>query len=159
LTGVWLNADTPLSGESILDTIAARTTAASSGPRPDLTAEAIGSDGLRYPPGSTLPRSAMPAEIRIELTDPGGSADSITIERIGPDGILTAADALSLSSTWSRGDGDWTYLRIRYLTGSDEERVWLSPWFEEPRSCGCAGGPLGGPWWLLLVVLCGFRRR
>lgn len=159
LTGAWLSDDTPLTGESVLAALSSRTTAASSGPRPQLTAQALGKDGIVYPPGSILPREALPAEITIELTDPGAAAESITIERIGPDGILAAAEALSLSDAWSRGDGDWTYLRIRYRTGDDEERVWLSPWFEESRSCGCTGSPLAGPWWLPLLVIWGLRRR
>ncbi|MDG1481111.1 MAG: DUF3604 domain-containing protein [Myxococcota bacterium] len=159
LTGVWLSEDTPLTADAILESLSARTTAASSGPRPDLIAQALGQDGIRYPPGSVLPRSALPAEISLTLSDPGAAAASITIERIGPDGLLTDTDTDTLTDTWSRSDGDWTYLRIRYVIGTEEERVWLSPWFEEPRSCGCTGSPLAGPWWLPLLAIWRLRRR
>ncbi len=162
LTGVWLDAETSLSAETLLETIAARTTAATSGPRPDLIAVAVGQDGRSYPPGSILPRAAMPAERQLELTDPGAEADGITIERIGPDGVITAEESLSLSDTWRSGQGDWTYLRIRYRMGSDEERVWLSPWFEEQGGCsgGCGTGG-AGIWAIstLLSALALFMRR
>ena len=157
LTGVWMDADTPLTPDTLLETIASRTTAASSGPRPALIASALGQDGLRYPPGSALPGSAMPAEIILELTEPGVEADEITIERIGPDGVVSSAVSDTFTDVWRSSDGDWTYLRIRYRTGSDEERVWLSPWFEEKRSCGC-GSPAAGPWWLAVLLL-SIRRR
>jgi len=93
----------------------------------------------------------------LEITDPDVEADEIIIERIGPDGVITTESALTLSDTWRSGQGDWTYLRIRYLIGDDEERVWLSPWFEEQRSCGCSG-PAGGPWWLAAGLLWSRRR-
>ena len=122
-----------------------------------LTAVAEGADGVRYPPGSVLPDTAMPATILLSVSDPGAEYDSLVIERIGPDGVIGTAEGLSLSQTWSSGEGDWTYLRLRYFTPEREQRVWLSPWFEQGRRCGCQGVAAAGPWWLLLLVM--FVRR
>ena len=158
LTGVWLDADRSLSAENILETIASRTTAATSGPRPSLIAAAAGQDGQLYPPGSILPRSAMPADIVLEVTAPGADYDEIIIERIGADGVLTSDSALTLTDTWRSSEGDWTYMRIRYRTGSDEERVWLSPWFEEQQGCSCSAGS-SGPWSVAMLLLWWRRRR
>lgn len=159
LTGVWLDSSSTLGAEKLLETIASRTTAASSGPRPALIAAAAGQDGQLYPPGSIVPHSAMPAEIVLELSDPGAAYDEIIIERVGADGVLTSESALELTDTWRSSDGDWTYLRIRYRTGDDEERVWLSPWFEEQQGCSCSSPGSSGPWGLALFLLWWRRLR
>ena len=157
LTGIWLDDGQRLDEDALFDAIASRHTAATSGPRPTLQAAVIGQDGIVYPPGHALPFAALPADLHVALIEPGGEG-AITIERIGPDGVLSTAEGAVLEDVWRPGEGQWTYLRIRYI-GEDEERVWLSPWFVDSRSCqGCSSGQPHGGLAVFLALLLLYRR-
>lgn len=152
ITGVWLDEAEDLNTDTLFDALEARATLASSGPRPALVAWAEGADGQDYLPGALLPRSALPARLKLEvyLEDDGDSLDAI--ELVGAEGeLLFTGDELDLA--WDAGFGDHVYARLRFLDADDqEERVWLSPWFAT-RRCGCASSGGGGGGVILALIL------
>lgn len=175
LTGVF--APKPLNRERLFEALSARRTLASSGPRLELHAWAVGRNGDRYLPGELIPRWNMPVGLVLVLgeLDPRGEHrwedfEEVVIERIASGGrIVSFGSGEAFGDSWEpQPDESWTYLRVRLLRGEastgypsllGEERIWLSPWFTDAPS-GCSAAPAGPPiLWPLLVLLLAQRAK
>jgi hypothetical protein len=162
LTGVVLADDEILTADTLFAALDARHTMATSGPRPQLVAQAISRDGETFSPGDVIPASAQPVTISIEVEPDEGNVLSM-IELVGPDGEVVG---WGLGPTWAAewatgGDATWTYLRLRFIDADGaEQRVWLSPFFAEASGCGCGLVEDGASYWLLcLLGLAALSRR
>ncbi len=174
LTGV-LSHD-PLDRDALFDALQARRTLATSGPRVELTAWAVGRNGDRYLPGEHIPRWNQPALLVLVLgeLDPRGEHrwedfEEIVIERVSSGGrVVAIGPGEAFGDRWDpRADETWTYLRVRLLRGAassghpslnGEERLWLSPWFTDPAGAGCQSAP-APPLVLLPLALLYNRKR
>ena len=128
LTGALIEG--PLTRDALFDALAARHTVVTTGPRPPITAAALGADGARYLPGDALPPEAWPATIQISA----GSAPALSVgavELIAADGVVLAEGAGALDESLSLAPGEVAYGRLRLTWWGEEHRVWLSPFFAD----------------------------
>lgn len=174
LTGVF--APEGLDRDSLFDALRRRRTMASSGPRMEAYAWAVGRDGARYLPGELIPRWNMPVGLVLVLGDMDERGthrwedfEDVVIERVAAGGqVVSFGSGEAFGDSWNPDPSErWTYLRVRLLRGEastghpsllGEERIWLSPWFTDaPPSCASAGGRASP--WPLLGLLFAYRTK
>lgn len=134
ITGALVNG--PLSAEALFDSLEARRTVASTGPRPDLRVFARGASGTLYAPGMAIPTTDAPIVLSLTLDareDERSGASFGRVDLIGTGGeLVDGSEELEVAWSWTPEFGDWAYLRLRYQhEDGSEERVWVSPWFAE----------------------------
>jgi len=123
LTGVQVTGE--LTREGLFDALEARATVATSGPRPELEVWIEDSAGEVRPPGAELTLQEGPFVVRV-----GGLEASVeVVDADGSDEVGLVTEAEPLSWTWEPEAGGWAYLRLRIGEGTEEERIWVSPWW------------------------------
>ncbi len=126
LTGVWLSGE--LTTESLFDALEARSTVATTGPRPEaLVIQLQDAGGETHPPGTAVDSGDGPFTVVVEGLD--ASVEAITSESTVSLGTVSTATPLHWD--WTPGPEDWIYLRLRVDSGDQEERLWASPWWGE----------------------------
>ncbi len=134
LTGALVSGALDMDG--LFDALEARTTMATSGPRPALRVIASGASGALYGPGAVMPASDAPFLLFFVLDDRVDEHTGALFQRVDQmvtGGLLEESyTEQQLELVWNPEPGDWTYLRLRYTnTDGSEGRVWLSPFFAE----------------------------
>ncbi len=168
ITGVYLPDSRDVDG--LFDALEARSTIASSGPRPWLAAWVLGKGGGSFLPGEAVPADVFPADVRLQVEEPEDGW--LEVELVGATGeVLATGEGGSFSHRWDAEEGDYAYLRVRYFEeGADDaevevDRLWISPfWVDPAEECGCSAsgrsaGATGVSGALWVVLLAAIRRR
>jgi hypothetical protein len=126
LTGAWVTGE--LTSDVLFDALEARSTLATTGPRPsDLVVQVLDPVGRMFPPGAVLQASDGPFSIQVA----GLEARVELVSATTTDLVGTVTDQEPLAWQWTPGAGDWIYVRLRVGQDEEEERIWASPWWIE----------------------------
>lgn len=129
LTGVYAASDV-LSRSALFDSLFARETVVTSGPRLPLRGLLEASDGELYLPGAEVPAGTATVWLGMAPQEMG-DWELMEVEVVLPDGSAAAwSDTLPASLPLSLSD-EAAYVRVRLWDPLDEveQRLWLSPWF------------------------------
>ncbi len=126
LTGALISGD--LTRRHLFSALAARATAATSGPRPDLRVVAIDVDGRAWLPGSVGVTAGSPLRLLASITADGYTVDHISIiDQTGA--TLSRTEGGQLDAEVTLAAGGACYLPVVLSDGIDDHRVWVSPFF------------------------------
>ena len=128
ITGVYVDGE--LDRDRLWNGLLARRTLATTGPRGPVVVVGQSHTGVVYLPGTVVPAAEFPLTILIRtVVEPDYVLDRIEVIEPTAGDVLAWTEETSLVFELETVEAPAIYVRLRYLDGDEEHRVFVSPWF------------------------------